>query len=525
MRLLLVSVIAALAISEANAQKANIPPKVLINITIDQLRYDYIERFSPLFGEKGFKRLLRESRVYRNGYHEFISPDISSSTASIQTGTYPSIHGIISDNWYDRDKDHIINCVRDDKYLGNYIKSGFSPNRIMVSTIADELKIATQGKSFIYSIAATPESAIIAGGRNADNSFWLNEETGKWCTSTFYRDIPYWVSGYNESKSLDFRIDDIEWAPFLSPERYNLLTSEWGEQDFRHNFKQKRYLKFRKFIKSGLVNEEINNLALECIEKSPIGEDNITDMLLLTYYAGNYDDKSTIECPSEIQDTYVRLDKEIERLMAAAEHKFGINNFMIVISSTGYTNKENADLSKYNIPTGEFYLNRCAALLNMYLMAQFGEGQFIKGYHNNQIYLDLETIKDKKLSYKDISENSAEFLITFSGVAQVYTSDRILLGSWNPEIQKWRNSYNRQHSGDLFIELLPGWSSREENSYEYRVERASFLSSPIFFWWNGIRGEIIDTPVKNDIIAPTIAYYLRIRAPNGAKARPITDLK
>lgn len=525
MRLLLVSVIAALAISEASAQKSGLPPKVLINITIDQLRYDYIERFAPLFGEKGFKRLLKEGRVYKNGYHEFINPDLSSATASVQTGTYPAIHGIISNNWYNRDKGRIINCVKDNKYLGNYIKSGFSPNKIMVSTVADELKIATQGKALIYSIAATPESAIIAGGRNADNSLWLNGESGKWCTSTFYRELPHWVSGYNETKSLDFRIDDTEWTPLLAAEKYSFLTSEWGEQDFKHNFRQMRYLKFEKFIRSGLINEEINNLVMECIEQSPIGKDNITDMLLITFFAGNYDNKSTIECPSEIQDTYVRLDRELERLFIAAEHKFGINNFMIVISSTGYTTKENADLSKYNIPTGEFYLNRCAALLNMYLIAQFGEGQFIKGFCNNQIYLDKETIKEKKLEYSDILENSSDFLITFNGISQVYTSERILMGSWNPDMQKWRNSYNRHRSGDIFIELLPGWSSREEDSYEYRIEREAFISSPIFFWWNGIKGAVIDTPVKNDIIAPTISYYLRIRAPNAAKAIPVTDLK
>lgn len=525
MRHLLVSVIAVLALAEANAQQSNIPPKLLVSITIDQLRYDYIERFYPLFGEKGFKRLLKEGRVYKNGYQNFINPDIASSTASIYTGTTPSVHGIIGTYWYDAASDNVVNCVLDNNFMGNFIKNGYSPNKIMTSTIADELKISTAEKGIVYSIAAYPESAIIAGGRNANNALWINDENGKWCTSTYYKDIPYWVSAYNDSLSIDHRIDDIEWQPKLNCSKYKYITSEWSKEAFDYKFKNFKNLKFRKFLKSALVNEEINNMAEKCIANTPIAADDITDMLLLTYYAGNFDDKSTIECAYEIQDTYVRLDKELERIITLAEKKAGIGNVMFVISSTGYIGKEMADLKKYNIPTGEFYINRCAALLNMYLMAQYGEGNYVSGYMDNQIYLDHQLIKEKKLNLKEILDSSTEFLMTFSGVSDVYSSKRILFDSWAPDIQKWRNTYNRLRSGDIYFELLPGWSSRNENSYEYRIERANFTASPIIFWGNGIKGITIDTPVSNEIIAPTISYYLRIRAPNAAKFIPVTDLK
>lgn len=525
MRNLLVSVIAALALCETNAQNANMPPKIVVNITIDQLRYDYIERFSPLFGEKGFKKLIKEGRVYKNGYQDFVKPDAASAITSIQTGTSPSVHGIISNEWYDRVKDKIINSVEDNAYLGNYIKNGYSPNKIMVSTLADELKIASQKSSIIYSIAATPECAILAGGRNANNAFWINPETGKWCTSTYYYELPFWAADYNETESLTDRIDSIDWTPLLPSDKYIYLKSEWGEKDFCHKYKNSRHTKYERYIKGGLINEEINDFAIKCLENSSMGHDNITDMLLLTYYAGNYENRSTIECPYEIQDTYVRLDKELERIITYTEKKYGLNNIMFVVSSTGYIGKDNADLSTYNIPTGEFYLNRCAALLNMYLIAQYGQGNYVTGYRENQIYLNHDLIKERKLDFDEIMDKTSEFLVTFNGISETYTSKRIMLGAWTPERQKWRNSFNRERSGDIMIELLPGWSSREENSYEYRVERANFTSSPIIFWWNGIKGEVINTPTNNNIIAPTVAYYLRIRAPNAAKAIPVTDMK
>lgn len=526
LRLFLVSAIAMLALTEGKAQTVDTAPKLVLNITIDQLRYDYLERFSPLFGENGFKRILKEGTIYRNGYHNFINPDLASSTASINTGTSPSIHGIIGNEWFDRKKERTVNCIEDKTYLGNFTKESVSPEKLMVSTISDELKISTQEKSLVYSISGEPESAILAAGRNANCALWLNDENGKWCSTTYYKEMPYWVNLYNDSLSLDHSIDKIEWEPMLDCRNYTYLTSEWQKENFKHDFKDFRSLKFKKFIKSALVNEEIGNMAQVCITKSPIGSDAIPDMLSITFYAGNFDGKSTIECALEVQDTYARLDRQLGRVIdAAAKKAGGADKLLVVVTSTGYVGKENADLKKYRIPAGEFYINRCAALLNMFLMAKYGDGNYVSGYSDNQIYLNWDLIKERKLDYDTITTDASNFLATFDGVANSYTAKRIMIGAWDPEIQKIRNKFYYRRSGDIIFELMPGWSSRDENSFEYRIERANFTASPIIFWGAGIKSEIIETPVNNEIVAPTISYYLRIRAPNAASARPITDLR
>ena len=526
LKLLLISALAMLAMTEGKAQGGDVPPRLVLSITIDQLRSDYLERFTPLFGENGFKRMMRDGTTYRNGYLDFNNPDLASAVATINTGTSPSIHGIIGRDWYDRRSESVVNCVGDDDFLGNYTKSGFSPEKLLVSTLADELKISTQERGLVFAIAADPESALLSAGRNADCAVWINDDNGKWCSTTYYKDLPYWVTLYNDSLSIDQRIDGMDWLPLLDCRNYTYLTSEWQDETFRHSFKDYRTLKFKKFIKSGLVNEEIGNMAVRCIEKSLAGNDAVPDIVAVTLYAGNFDGKSTIECSLEIQDTYARLDRQVGRIVdAAAKKAGGANNLLVVITSTGYVGKENADLKKYKIPSGEFYINRCSALLNMFLMAKYGEGNYVSGYAGNEIYLNHPLLKERKLDYDTITRDATEFLSTFDGIANAYTAKHILIGAWDPEIQRWRNRFNYRRSGDVLYELLPGWSSRDEDSYEYRVERANFTASPIIFWGCGVKGEAINTPVNTEIVAPTIAYYLRIRAPNAAAAIPVTDLK
>ena len=175
--------------------------------------------------------------------------------------------------------------------------------------------------------------------------------------------------------------------------------------------------------------------------------DDITDLLALTYYAGNYAHKSVQECAMEIQDTYVRLDRSIANLLDLLDKKVGLQNVLIFVTSTGYTDSESADSGLYKIPGGEFYLNRCAALLNMYLMATYGEGKYVEAHHNQQIYLNHKLLEKKELNLAEIQQKSAEFLMQFSGVNEAYSANRLLLGSWTPEIHKIRNGYHRKRSG------------------------------------------------------------------------------
>ena len=361
---------------------------------------------------------------------------------------------------------------------------------------------------------------ILGAGHAGNGAFWLNNNTGKWCSTTYYNEFPWWLSQYNDRKSPDYRIKDMVWTPALPFTNYTFLP-EWRNEPFKYKLDGERTNKFRRLITSPFINEEVNLLTEELLNKSTIGQDDVPDLLSLTYYAGNYNHRSTQECAMEMQDTYVRLDRSIASLLELIERKVGLHNVLFCITSTGYADPEAADPGVYRIPGGEFYLNRCAALLNMYLMASYGEGQYVEAYYDQQIYLNHKLIENKQLSLTEIQEKSAEFLVQFSGVSEVYSAHRLLLGPWSPQIERIRNSFHRKRSGDLLMEILPGWTIMQENSTDNRVVRTADIPAPLILLGGGMKAETIRTPISIDRIAPTLASVMRIRAPNASTASPL----
>lgn len=521
---ILTSLLAVLAMASLQAQETPAIPRLVVGLTIDQLRMDYIEAFSAMYGERGFKRLWKEGRVYRNAEYDFVNVDRSSAVASIYTGNTPYVNGIVGNDWLDRSSLRVVNCVDDPQFMGIYTSESTSPARLKVSNLSDELMILTQGVAEVYSISPTREMAVLSAGHASKGAFWINDETGKWSGSTYYGTFPNWVSTYNDRQGLDFRIGDMAWTPHLPVNFYKYLTTETKQATFKHKFNDERKNKYRKLKTSPFANAEVNRLVNACLNATSIGQDLIPDLLNLSYYAGNYDHKPSRECPLEMQDTYVRLDASLAELLDIIDRKVGLANTLFFVTSTGYSDPDPVDPQTYRIPTGEFHVKRCAALLNMYLAAIYGEGQYVEAYHEQEIYLNHKLIEQKQLNLPEIMARSSEFLVQFSGVKEVFSSQRLLLGSWTPELDKVKNRYNPNCSGDLWIEVLPGWTIVRDHSLDTKVVRNVYTSAPLFLMGWNIRPEIIHTPVKIGHIAPTLAHFMRIRAPNASVLPPMTDI-
>ena len=522
---ILTSLLAVMAIAGLQAQEVPAVPKLVVGLTIDQLRMEYIEAFSAMYGERGFKRLWREGRIYRNAEYDYQNVDRASAMASICTGTSPHLHGIIGNAWMDRSSLQVVNCVEDTRFMGIYTSESTSPHRLKVSNLSDELTIATQGTAEVYSIAPTREMAVLAAGHASKGAFWINDETGKWSGSTYYGTFPSWVSTYNDRQGLDFRIGEMTWQPYLSVTAYKYLTSETKQVTFKHKFDDERRNKYRKLKTSPYANEEVNRLVNACLNGTPIGQDYVPDLLNVAYYAGNFDHRPASELPMEMQDTYVRLDAALAELLEIIDRKVGLINTLFYVTSTGYVDAAPLDAPQYRIPTGEFHIKRCAALLNLYLAAIYGEGQYVEAHHEQEIYLNHKLIEQKHLSLSEVLSRSSEFLVQFSGVKDVYSSQRLMLGSWTPELDKVKKRYHASCSGDLWVEVLPGWTIARDHSLDTKVVRDVYTSAPwVLMGWN-IRPEIIHAPISVGHIAPTLAHFMRIRAPNASALPPLTDIR
>lgn len=521
---LLTALIGAWVLSNASAYAVADAPRLVVSITIDQLRSDYIQAFKSLYGERGFKRLFKEGYVCLNAEYPFVSPDRASAVACLFTGASPYENGIVASKWMDRKVLRPVYCVDDSKYPSLPNGTASSPQYLRSSTLVDELKMASRGTAQVYAIAPFRDAAILAAGHAGDAAFWLNDQTGQWVTSSYYGGYPAWASAYDRTNSLWNSVSEFKWTPTNElVGNFNYLLGSAVSRSFEHRFKGDDRIAL--FKTTGCVNEEVNKFAKVCMESTALGMDDVTDFLSVTYYAGNFDHKTSLEYPIELQDTYVRLDHELGDLMDYVEKKIGAGQVLFVVTSTGYSDPERPELARYRIPTGVFSMKKAVALLNMYLMATYGEGQYVEASYNAQIYLNKKLLEDKQLNSAEVLQRCQDFLIQLEGVQDVYTSHRLNVGSWSPVISKIRNSYHPKCSGDILIDVSSGWKLETENSNEPLWIREGFVSFPVFFLGYDIKSQIIKTPISVDCVAPTLSQFMRIRAPNACSAYPLTDLK
>lgn len=440
-------ILAALSNVEVHSQTLKPAPRLLVNVVIDQLRTDYIEHFSPLYTDGGFRRLIEYGRVYEAASYPFTPVDRASAIAAIATGTTPHYNNIVGTQWLDRNTLRPVSCTDDEKY-------GTSPQKLATSTMSDELKVATRGLAKVYGVAAEKDAAVLAVGHAADGAFWLDEQKGRWATSSYYTQTA--------QKLVD------------------IVNSEG---------------------KKTVNNSAVADMAVSCVSRMAMGEDAITDMLTVALSAKERFDKNG---QSDMEMLYLEIDRALAKIISSIESKIGSDKVMFVLTGTGYTDNTPVDYEQYRIPTGTFYINRTANLLNMYLGAVYGQGQYVEACFHNQIYINRKLLEQRKLSLSDVVSRSEELLMMSAGVRKVLTSP-----------------YSPSVSGDIMIDVAPGWKLVNEDNQEQFLSRASFVQFPIIIYGAGTQPERIYTPVTVDRIAPTIAKAIQIRAPNACSAVPL----
>ena len=502
------------------AQQPIDPPRLVVSITIDQLRGDYLQYFNSTLGEKGFKRLMNGGLVYYSVDFGFPNRSEASSIAAIHTGTYPYYNGITGDRKYDVLTGREVSIVADDNYMGNYTSDRLSPLALLSSTVADELKIASNGQSIVYAIAPNAAEAILSGGRYANGAFWLDDYEGKWATSTYYKDVPAYVERFNTYEAIG-NYPDKQWSQSYS--YFSGLPYSTRQEAFSYQFPKTDKERFLKIKQTALINTEVTNLAVRFIENTGFANRSSSDFLAITYYAGNYKlSPEAEEYSYELQDIYSRLDKELERLIDLIDKRIGLKHTLIVLTSTGYYDTLNR-LPQGFKPAGEFYPNRCTALLNMYLMAIYGQGNWVSAYYDQQIFLNKKLSEEKQVPWPALLHNAAEFVSQFSGIQEVTTA-----GQWFIDDQgnaaAFRRGMNKKLSGDIFIELQPGWVVINESQTQKDPVRENNILAPLFIFGENIKKEQVRRTVKATEIAPTLSYLLRIRTPNGCKDLPLPEV-
>jgi len=259
-------------------------------------------------------------------------------------------------------------------------------------------------------------------------------------------------------------------------------------------------------------------LAKTCVAGAMFGRNKTTDLLCVGYYAGNYEHSPEWERPIELQDIYCRLDRNIAELINAVEEKVGKGNALFVITSTGYADAHRPDSKLFVLPAGELKMERCCALLNMYLGALYGKDNYVEGSYLNEIYLNQALVEKRQMKMTELLDRCTEFLSQVAGVKRVHASLDLLSGGADAEV---RNSYHANRSGDLLLEVAPGWTLVDERWSERVYYNRTHVPVPVIFYGGGFDAQISRTPVAAESIAPTIAHILRTSAPNACAMRPL----
>ncbi len=525
---------------KGNSTQLKSSPRLVVGIVVDQMRYDYLTRFWNHYNEDGFKRLVNEGFNCKNNHFNYAPTSTGPGHTSVFTGTTPSTHGVIGNTWYDKVENKSVYCASDDTYssVGTVTDAGkMSPHRMTVSTITDELRLHTQMRGKTIAIALKDRGAVLPGGHTANAAYWFHGETeGNWISSSFYmKELPKWVRDFNTSNKVE-RYKKV-WKTFKNISTY--VESGTDKNNYEGKFIGETETSFpHDLVKHWNANGSYDILkatpfgnsittdfAIEALEKELLGADDITDFLAISYSSTDYVGHKFGVNSKEIQDTYVRLDSDLQRLFAALDERVGKDEYTVFLTADHGAVDVPSYLKDKKIPGG--YVNNTAmkAKFNEYLQYAFGTTEVVKNYSNNQFFLNHKIIANLDLQIADAQNRIALELLKYEEIERVYTADQMRNNNYTSGLPYiLQNGYNQKRSGDILVVLKPGFINYPETGSTHGSPQIYDTHVPLLFYGKGIqKGSTVKRTEIPDI-APTIAVLLGIAFPNGTTGKPLSQV-
>lgn len=516
-------------------------PSLIVGIVVDGMKSEWIDKFWNLFGEGGFKKLVRQGARYTDVNVPFLLADLGSSTASISTGAPPALHGIVSEKWFNRLTREEIQCTGDFhvKSVGTVeLASRQSPGNLLAPTIGDCLIQSSGFTGLTVSVSLSPEASILLGGHLSNACYWHDMSSGSWVTSSHFRnELPTWVVQFNQ-RNTSANYLTREWDLMLADNLYKacLPDDNQFETGFFNQFRTFPY-KMNRLRKESLSqdyeilhkvpygNSLVTDFAITACLSERLGKDANPDILWISYTVINELNLLFGPDSREVADAMLRLDMDIQRLIYQTEESVGKNNTLIFLTSTHGTAADPDYSRALKLPGGFFRYRNAMALLNSYLSAIYGDGNWIESYINHQVYLNEALIDQKKESFQVIQDQASRFLTHFEGVARAIPADRLINGaltqSWGDLVQ---NSYQPDRTGDILIILQPGWIEEDNHDSDSGSPYPYDRQVPLVWYGWKVRPALIERPVSILDIAPTIARSIMIARPEASTGSPLTEI-
>lgn len=528
--------------AQKKSQKYPAQPKLIVGITIDQMRYDYLYRYASKYGKGGFLRLRDQGFNHKNHQYHYALTVTAAGHAGIFTGSSPAINGIVGNEWYSQSLGRSVYCVEDStvKTVGGInAKSGqMSPKNLLTTTISDQLRLSTNFRNKIIGIAIKDRGSILPAGHSATAAYWFDTKEGNFITSSYYmNDLPQWVKDFNAQK-LPAQLMSQTWNTILPIDQYTESTSD--DQAYEQKFAGEEKAVFPHQIvgKAGdaygvlpatpFGNTLTKEMALAAIKNENLGKGEFTDLLAVSFSSPDYVGHSFGPNSIEEEDTFIRLDKDLEEILGFLDNWVGKENYLVFLSADHGVMDIPGFWKQNKLPAGVLDMTKIKAEVRKTLLDKFGEGDIIRAEENYQMYLNHKVLAEKNISIEQVFRAIRPTVLKFEGIADLINLQDLGNSNLNDyQLGMFKNLHHATRGGDLGLVVRPGWFSGRTagtthgTAYNYDTHVPFLL-----YGWKIQSGE---TSVFTQIpdISATLANLLNILEPNGCigKPTPVTYAK
>lgn len=512
-------------------------PKLVVGIVVDQMKMEYLYRFSSDFSENGFKRLMNQGFTFHNAHYTYMPTYTAPGHASVYTGTTPAVHGIVGNEWFNKATGKEVYCTEDEmvSLLGNGVESEgkMSPKNLQATTITDELKLATNFTGKVIGISIKDRGAILPAGHFADWAFWYSK-TGEFVSSTYYgKKLPAWAAQFNAEKNY-LKYIDKGWDLLKSTDTYNESLTDNNPYEgklfkktpfFPYNMKEMYEANDAGVLRtSPYGNNLLVDFTKKAIESENLGKDNITDFLAISFSSTDYIGHVLGPRSIELQDTYLRLDETIADFLTYLDKTVGKGNYLVFLTAdhAGAENVTYLKDNKYNVTN--LNSKNIEQAIKEYTEKTFGENLLLN-YSNYNIFIDKTKVKQKALDIQVVKSEIKNFLLTQDYIKNVYTEEQIQQSSTTDMyLQAIARGYDIKQNGELILLFKPGYVEYSSTGTTHGSPYSYDTHVPVLFYgWNIPKGESF---AKKNItqIAPTLAQKLKITMPNGTDSQVLEEV-
>ncbi len=515
-------------------------PRIVVGIVVDQMRYDYLTRFAHRYGEDGFNRLIAGGFNATNNHYNFVPTYTAPGHASIYTGTTPADHGIIGNGWYDKFLDQNVYNAGDENAtpVGTLSDEGkMSPRRLLSSTVTDELELFTQGRSKVIGISIKDRGAILPAGHAADAAYWYRGgDEGIFITSDFYMEqLPQWVKEFNEAAPSQSYL--TTWETMYPIESYTASGNDLNSYEraprgketatFPYDLKElaSQNGQYSLLKSTPYGNSIITDFAITALKEENMGQDEVTDFLAVSYSSTDYVGHQYGVNSVEVEDTYLRLDKDIARLLKALDSQVGKGNYTVFLSADHGAVNVPAYLADQQFAAGYFDEKTFIKSMDSLLVKKFQTTDLIKKVSNDQIFFDTALLAENDIDFADAQDYLAREIRNYPGVNKAFTREALVNANFTTGMAALvQKGFHQQRSGDVIFILDPGTIVYSRQGSTHGSPQSYDTHVPLLFYGKGIKPGSTSERTHIVDIAPTIASLLKISFPNSATGSPISKV-